>query len=107
MDQYRGQLQELDQPSNELASPRYGTPRHGNRQETTMSGLPNSGTGGVTEESLGGLLKVVSNEISEGRCNASRRSLFLQLLSKVNFERIQLNDYHWEDLIAGLRFVAN
>ena len=31
----------------------------------------------------------------------------MQLLSKVNFATIQLNDYHWEDLIAGLRFVAN
>ena len=31
----------------------------------------------------------------------------MQLLNKVNFERIELNDYHWDDLITGLRFVAN
>ena len=107
MGQYREQFQELGHERNELGSPRYGTPRHGNRQDTNMSGIPSSVQGGVTEESLGGLLKVVSNEISEGRCNASRRSLFMQLLSKVNFAAIELNDYNWEYLIAGLRFVAN
>ena len=61
----------------------------------------------MTEESLGILLKMVSNEISEGRCNASRRNLFLQLVRKVSFATIQMTDTHWQDLIQCLRFVAN
>ena len=50
---------------------------------------------------------MISTEIKEGRCNASRRSLFLQLLRKVNYSTIGLTDAHWADLLQCLRFVAN
>ena len=61
----------------------------------------------ITEESLAVLLKMVSTEIEEKRCNASRRTLFLQLLRKVDFTKISLSEATLLDLIAGLRFVAN
>ena len=60
-----------------------------------------------TEESLVVALKMVKIEIRDDKFNASRRRIFLTFLQSVDFKAINMTQSTWENLIAGLRFIAN
>ena len=60
-----------------------------------------------TEESLVVVLKMVKMEIRDDKFNASRRRILLTFLQSVDFKAINMTQSTWEQLIAGLRFIAN
>ena len=60
-----------------------------------------------TEESLVLALKMVKIEIRDEKFNASRRRILLTFLKSVDFKAINMTLSTWEDLITGLRFIAN
>ena len=60
-----------------------------------------------TEESLVVALKMVKIEIRDEKFNASRRRILLTFLQSVDFKAINMTQSTWEDLITGLRFIAN